>query len=494
MTPPRSESIIQSFNPATKQLLGEVPATTADELQSAIARAKSAQPEWGATSLKTRAEILTSIRKAIAKQGKPVAQLIADETGKTEWEGWIEVLQTMEHFRTITLLGPKVLKRERRSAGVLKTKRAYVNYLPHGVAGIISPWNYPLILTVGPILEALMAGNGVVVKPSELTPLVGKRIEEFFNDSSLPTGLVNFVYGFSDVGSGIVDSPDTDIICFTGSVAVGRKIAERCGQLLKPVILELGGNDPLIVLEDAHLERAAGAAVWGGFTNAGQTCISIERVLVVESVADEFIRLVKEKTAQLRVGSHKKKNDVGAIISDRQLHLILEQVQKSDGNVLTGGQDQEKDLGGYFIAPCVLEVDDLSSPIVQDETFGPVITITRVKDEAEAIAIANGTDYGLSAAVFTRDLSRGRKVARQLHSGSVCINDALTNYLCTYLPFGGMGISGIGRVHGPEGLKSFSQVQAICEDRFGLKRELWWYPVSRQVQTLFRFFIRHFYG
>ncbi|MFQ6613658.1 MAG: aldehyde dehydrogenase family protein, partial [Fidelibacterota bacterium] len=288
---------IQSFNPATKQLLGEVPVTSAEKLDTGIARARAAQAEWGATSLKTRAEILASVRKAIARQGKSLARLIAAETGKTEWEGWIEVLQTVEHFRAVTAIGPTVLKRERRSAGILKTKRAFVNYLSFGVAGIISPWNYPLILTVGPIAEALMAGNVVVVKPSEWTPLVGQALENLFAESRLPSGLVEFVYGYSSVGSQIVDSPDVDLICFTGSVSVGRKIARRCGELLKPVILELGGNDPLIVLEDANLERAAAAAVWGGFTNAGQTCISVERVIVVESVAEKFIELLKEKTA-----------------------------------------------------------------------------------------------------------------------------------------------------------------------------------------------------
>jgi len=494
MPEPDQVTRIQSLNPATRELLGEVAVTTPEALKTAIARAKSSQLEWGATSLKTRAEILVSLRKAMAREGKSLARLIANETGKTEWEGWIEVLQTMEHFRTVTASGPNVLKTERRSAGILKTKRAFVNYLPHGVAGIISPWNYPLILTVGPIVEALMAGNGVVVKPSEWTPLVGKAIEKLFAESRLPTGLTNFIYGFSEVGSGIVDSPDIDLICFTGSVPVGRKIAERCGQLLKPVILELGGNDPLIVLEDAYLERAANAAVWGGFTNAGQTCISVERVIVVESVADEFIQLLKKKTARLRVGTHKKKNDVGAIINERQRDLILKQIQDAGDQPLIGGKNLEADLGGWFIEPCVLEVDAMDATVVNTETFGPVITVIRVKDEEEALAKANGTEYGLNASVFTRDLARGRRLARRIRSGSVCINDVLSNYLCTHLPFGGMGISGIGRVHGPEGLKSFSQIQAVCEDRFSMKKELWWYPVSRKTQALFRFFIRRFYG
>ncbi|RMF09521.1 MAG: aldehyde dehydrogenase family protein [Candidatus Neomarinimicrobiota bacterium] len=489
-----SADTLQSINPATRELLGEVSLTPVSEVATQAARAKSAQEMWGEMSLKTRARILTDIRKQLVKKGNAIARLIADETGKTEWEGWIEILQTAEHFRTVCRTGPQVLRRERRSPGLLRYKRASVQYLPWGVAGIISPWNYPLTLTAGPLCEALMAGNGVIIKPSELTPLVGREIETLFLESGLPEGLVQFVYGFGDVGAALVESPDTDILCFTGSVAVGRAIAERCGQLLKPVILELGGNDPFIVLEDAPLNRAARAAAWGGFTNAGQTCISVERVIVVESVVDEFLAHLQAETEKLRVGPDKKKADMGAIINERQKQSILKQIREADARITCGGDDLEGELNGWFIRPCVVEVDSPDQTLTQKETFGPVITVQRVADEEEAIRVANATEYGLNASIFTGNRERALRLSRALRTGNVCINDVLSNYFCTHLPFGGVGISGIGRVHGPEGLKSFSRIQAVCEDRLGLKKELWWYPVSRTVQSLFKFTFRAFYG
>jgi succinate-semialdehyde dehydrogenase/glutarate-semialdehyde dehydrogenase len=362
--------------------------------------------------------------------------------------------------------------------------------------GVVSPWNYPLILTAAPVVEALMAGNAVILKPSEFTPLTGQCMVELFHDGGIPEDILQVVQGFGDLGAAIVDSPKTDMICFTGSVEIGRKIAVACAEKLKPVVLELGGKDPMIILEDANLERAANAAVWGGFSNCGQTCISAERIYVVENIADQFIERVKQKTELLSAGPDKITNDIGALVNARQQEKVLAHIKEavaSGAGVISGGDDLSS-MGGYFIKPTVLEVFNDNSDIMSKETFGPEISIMRVKDENEAIEKANNTGYGLSASVFTKKKKRGQRIARQIRAGSVCVNDIMTNYISADLPFGGVGISGIGRVHGPEGLKSFSQTQAVLVDRFGFKKEPWWYPISTGTKKLFHTVTRWFYG
>jgi succinate-semialdehyde dehydrogenase/glutarate-semialdehyde dehydrogenase len=297
--------------------------------------------------------------------------------------------------------------------------------------GVISPWNYPLILTAAPVVEALMAGNAVILKPSEFTPLTGQRMVELFHDGGIPEDILQVVQGFGDLGAAIVDSPKTDMICFTGSVAVGRKIAVACAEKLKPVVLELGGKDPMIILEDANLERAANAAVWGGFSNCGQTCISAERIYVVENIADQFIERVKQKTELLSAGPDKITNDIGALVNAHQQEKVMAHIKEavaSGAGVISGGDDLSS-MGGYFIKPTVLEVFNDNSDIMSKETFGPEISIMRVKDENEAIEKANDTGYGLSASVFTKKKKRGQRIARQIRAGSVCVNDIMTNYI-----------------------------------------------------------------
>jgi len=486
---------IVSINPATKEEIGSVTSDAIDTLTPVFERAQTAKESWAGLRLNQRARKIRFVRKTLVAHMDELSELIAAETGKTNWEGFLEVFTTVEHMRHIGRHGPEYLRTELRSSGLFQNKRSYINYVPHGIVGIICPWNYPLILTATPVVEALMAGNTVVLKPSEVTPLTGQRMAELFHEGGIPEDVLQVVQGYGDVGAAIVDSPLTDMICFTGSVEVGRKIAVACAEKLKPLILELGGKDPIIVLEDANLERAAGAAVWGGFSNCGQTCISAERIYVVESIADQFIELVKSKTSDLKTGPDKTNGDVGALINNRQHEKVMGHIKEAVANgadVLYGGDDLS-DLGGYFIAPTVLEVTNHESEIMTRETFGPEIAIMRVKDEDEAIEKANSSSYGLSAAVFSKK-KRGQKVARRINAGSVCVNDIMTNYLVADLPFGGVGISGIGRVHGPEGLHGFSQIQAIMVDRFGMKKEPWWYPVGPGIQKLFKILTRWIYG
>ncbi len=487
---------IVSINPATKEIIGSVKPNAVELLKDVFERTHQAKDEWANLRLTRRARILRFVRKTIVAHMDELSELIASETGKTNWEGFLEVFTTVEHMRHVGRHGPEYLRTEIRSPGIFQNKKCYVNYVPHGVVGVISPWNYPLILTAAPVVEALMAGNAVILKPSEFTPLTGQRMVELFHDGGIPEDILQVVQGFGDLGAAIVDSPKTDMICFTGSVEIGRKIAVACAEKLKPVVLELGGKDPMIILEDANLERAANAAVWGGFSNCGQTCISAERIYVVENIADQFIERVKQKTELLSAGPDKITNDIGALVNAHQQEKVMAHIKEavaSGAGVISGGDDLSF-MGGYFIKPTVLEVFNDNSDIMSKETFGPEISIMRVKDENEAIEKANDTGYGLSASVFTKKKKRGQRIARQIRAGSVCVNDIMTNYISADLPFGGVGISGIGRVHGPEGLKSFSQTQAVLVDRFGFKKEPWWYPISTGTKKLFQTVTRWFYG
>jgi len=487
---------IISINPATKKPIGSVQTTSPELLEAAFDRAKEGAREWAGLRLTQRARKIRLVRKMLVAHMDELSALIAAEAGKTNWDGFLEVFTTVEHIRHVCKNGPQHLRTEIRSPGILLNKKCYVNYNPHGVVGVISPWNYPLILTASPVVEALMAGNAVVLKPSELTPLTGKFMTELFHEAGIPENVLQTVYGYGEIGAAIVDSSKTDMICFTGSVEIGRKIGIACAEKLKPVILELGGKDPMIVLEDANLERAASAAVWGGFSNCGQTCISTERVYVVEKIADKFIELIKSKTDALSIGPNKVDSEVGALVSEGQHEKVMAHIKEavsSGAGIISGGENLSE-LGGYFIKPTVLEVHNDESDIMQRETFGPEICIMRVKDEAKAIEKANASGYGLSASVFTKNKKRGQKIARQIRAGSVCVNDIMTNYITADLPFGGVGISGIGRVHGQEGLRSFCQTQAVLVDRFGLKKEPWWYPLNQFIQSIFRGFTKLFYG
>ncbi len=485
---------ITSYDPTTKKPIKTIDTTSSRELEEILDKLVEAQIGWSSKSLKNRSKQLSNVRKAIVKDFDSIIISLAEETGKTNEEALNEVFATLEHLKFIAKKGPRYLKSESRKSGIMKTKKGYINYIPHGVVGVITPWNYPFFLSVLPIAEALMAGNSVVNKPSELTPLMGQRIHEIFINAGIPSDVFQIAIGDGDIGEALVRSIRTNMICFIGSVETGKKVATICGEMLKPVLLELGGNDPMIVLEDANLERAANAALYGGMLNCGQICISVERIYVVETVADEFIGLMKEKITSLKYGQDKDDMDIGSLADDRQHKIVLDHLKdaKSKGANISGGENRE-DLGGYFIAPTIVENVDHNMDIMQKETFGPEIAIMRVKDEAEAIKMANDTTYGLAASVFSKNKKRARTVARQIKSGSVCINDIMVNLLIPSLPFGGMKHSGIGRDYGIEGLRSFVQVQAICEDRLGMKKELWWYPTTKLTQTLFRKIAKLYY-
>ncbi|MCE9600229.1 MAG: aldehyde dehydrogenase family protein [Spirochaetia bacterium] len=421
----------EKLHPATLELLGNYPLEDAAAVDQVLDKARGAFKSWSNLPLKVRAKHLKNFRKQIVKDMEEVIDVICSECGKTEMDAIIEIFTVCEHMKYVEKRGPAYLSDEKRSTGLFVNKGAYVSFLPRGVVGVISPWNYPLVLSVGPVTQALMAGNTVVLKPSEVTPRTSLKLAEIAMRSGLPADVLHVITGDGSTGAALVESPKSDMICFTGSTATGRKIGEICGRLLKPVILELGGKAPMVVFDDANLKRAANGALWGGFSNSGQTCITV---------------------------------------------------------------DKNPAFDGHFYEPTIVTNHDQNFKIMKEETFGPVINIIPFKTEAEAIDLANATAYGLNAYVWSRDMKRARRVARQVRSGNMNLNDVYSNYIISDLPFGGVKSSGLGKVYGIEGIRAFTDQQSVCVDRAGLSKELWWFPYSKGKQNLFRNVIRFLFG
>jgi acyl-CoA reductase-like NAD-dependent aldehyde dehydrogenase len=381
---------------------------------------------------------------------------------------------------------PRFLRPRRVSARPLYGKRAKVFYRPRGVVGVISPWNAPLNLAFTDLVPALLAGNAVVVKPSEVTPLAVRRAVAALN-RALPPDLLQVVIGAGETGAALVDC--VDMVCVTGSPATGRRVMERASQRLTPVLLELGGKDPMIVLRDADLERAANAAVWGGCFMTGQVCMSVERVYVERPVFEQFAAKVREKVGALRVGANGPRNDVdlGPLTSPRQIETIERHVADAlaKGARLVAGGRRIAGRGGDFYEPTVLLDVDHSMSIMSEETFGPVIPIMPVDDAAQAVALANDTAYGLNASVWTRDVRRGIQIARSIDSGSACVNECVVTAGCHDLPFGGVKQSGVGTRHGgAEGLRQFCTPQSMLIERRKRRSEPAWFPYSARRARL----------
>lgn len=479
-------------SPANLQTIGEIDVSGADAVHGAVERARKAQPEWAGLSFAERGRFLErAVRVIIERQDEWLDVIVAD-TGKPRVEALAgELLASCDALQFYAKRAGRILADRSVPLHLLKTKKLRVVHRPLGVVGIITPWNFPFVLSLNPTAQALMAGNTVVLKPSEVTPFAAALLADLFEAAGLPEGVFNLVHGDGETGAALVES-DVDKISFTGSVRTGRKIAEACGRNLKPCTLELGGKDPMIVCADADLERAANGAVYGAFVNAGQVCMSTERVYVVDEVADEFIEKVVSKTAELRQGSEGE-FDVGPIIWPPQLDTIERHVSEAlaAGATLRTGGRRNPSEAGLFYEPTVLTDVRQDMAVMREETFGPVLPILRVRDESEALRLANDSGYGLSASVWTRSKPRGTALARAIDSGSVVVNDCLVAYGLTESPFGGVKDSGIGRVNGELGLKSYCQVQSIVVDRFGGRAEAMWFPYSLRkfkfLQKMMRF-------
>ncbi len=488
---------IEVRSPATLKKLAELPVASRAEVAEAVARGRKAQALWRTSTFPHRAKLLYRLRDLLLDEQDRLADVLTAETGRPRTEAYgNELFYLCDAIgvwakKSAGYLGPKKI---RPHFPLMKAKKVVSTYAPRGVVGIISPWNFPLTLTLGEALPALMAGNAVVIKPSELTPLSAIFGAELVLKAGFPNHLLQVVIGRGETAEAVIDH--VDMVSFTGSVATGKKVMRRAAERLIPVSLELGGKDPMIVLKDADLERAAGACVWGALMNAGQACTSIERVYVEAPVYDDFVARVCAKSRAIRQGPSEELVDIGSMTSDAQLGKVAAQVDEAvlrGAKVLVGGRRNPNFPGLYFEPTVLVDVDhDMS--VMKDETFGPVIPIMKVADAAEAMRLANDSCYGLGASIFCRDRDAAAKLAEQIEVGAVCVNDSLVNYIIPDTPMGGIKESGFGHRHGAEGIRKYCRQKSIVTDRFGLKEEFPWYPASdkkaRQVRQLLRLLCR----
>ena len=484
-------------SPATLANIAELPVTQPAEIVAAVARGRAAQAIWQQTSFAERARVLYRLRDLLLDDGDRLADILTAETGRpradvygTELFYLCDAIGAWAKKSAVYLRAEKI----RPHFPLMKFKKVISSYAPRGVIGIISPWNFPLTLTLGEALPALMAGNAVVIKPSELTPLSAVFGAEIAARAGFPENLLQVVIGRGPTGEALIDV--VDMIAFTGSVATGKRVMCRAAERLIPVSLELGGKDPMIVLKDADLDRAAGACVWGALMNCGQACTSIERVYVEAPIYQDFVRRVVDKVETIRQGPSEHEVDIGCMTSEAQLKKVTAQVEQAiagGAKVLTGGR-RNPALPGYYYEPTVLIDIDHSMNIMTEETFGPIIPVMKVNDAEEALRLANDSRYGLSASIFSRDKNSAWQLAQRMQCGSVCINDSLVNYIIPDAPMGGSRESGFGYRHGAEGIRKFCQQKTIVADKFGLKEEFPWYPTTtmkaRQIRQLLNLLCR----
>lgn len=488
---------IVSYNPATGAEIGRVSNKDREAVYAAVEKARAAFKTWRETSFAERKRIVLQAREAILAELDEIALLISNEMGKPAAEAIsteiAPVLDLMQYFARNT---QKLLKPEKINIGQLAYlgRSSRIIYQPLGVVGIISPWNYPLAIPLGEVTMALMAGNAVVLKPSELTPLVGLKIGEVFRKAGLTENVLQIVTGDGRTGAALVES-GVNKIMFTGSVATGKRIAEAAAKNLTPVVLELGGKDPMIVLEDADLEMAAHGAVWGAFANSGQTCASVERLYVHEKIAPEFIEKVVELTKKLRQNIGAEMNsDIGSMVSERQLETVENHVRdarEKGAKILTGGKRNEN-FKGAFYQPTVLTCVDHDFRALREETFGPTLPIMTFKTEDEVVKLANDSEFGLTASVWTKNIAKGKQIAEKIEAGTVTINEVIYTHGIAQTPWGGVKNSGYGRTHGKLGLMELVTPQHIHVNRLPQLPDVWWFAYSADAANLFRGLARHF--
>lgn len=491
-----SDEII-SVNPATGEENCRIAKSTAGDVHSTIERSRNAAKIWRNKTFAERRMVIMDAREIILSEMDAIAHLISSETGKPPAEATsteiAPVLDLMRYFANNT---DKLLKPRKINIGLFgwMGRRSEIVYQPLGVVAIIPPWNYPFTIPLGETAMALMAGNAVIIKPSELTTLVGLKIGEIFSRVSPLKDLVQIIPGDGKTGAELVEScPDK--ILFTGSVATGKKIAESAAKNLTPFVLELGGKDPMIVLEDADLEAASSAAVWSAFSNSGQTCASVERLYVQKNVADKLIDLIVAKTRNLKQGSGDDPSiSLGSMTSQMQLDTVTDHVENfesSGAKILTGGK-QNAELSGLFFEPTVITNVSNDMRAMREETFGPTLPIAVFSTDEEAIELANDSEFGLTASVWTKDLSRGKRIARQIEAGTVTVNEVTYTHGIGQTPWGGFKNSGQGRTHGVEGLMELVQSQHIHTNRFTFIPDAWWLPYSPTATVTFRGFAKYF--
>jgi acyl-CoA reductase-like NAD-dependent aldehyde dehydrogenase len=486
-------------NPATGEVIAHVPDLGAAEVKELVDRARAAQPGWEALGFEGRGEVMRAARRWLIQNRDRMIETIIEETGKTREDAQLaEVFFTADSLGFWAKAAPKYLadERMRPHSPLLIGKKLVKRYRPMGVIGVIGPWNYPLTNSFGDAIAALMAGNSVVLKPSEITPLTSLLMAEGLTAAGLPQDVFSVATGRGQTGAALVDH--ADMIMFTGSTATGKKIMAQAAETLTPVSLELGGKDPMIVLRDADVDRAANSALYWGVSNGGQICQAVERVYVEEQVYDEFVQKVVDQARTLRQGRPGAAGtvDVGAVTHPPQLDIIERHVKDAvdkGAKVLVGGKRRAGESGMFFEPTVITDVDH-TMQLMTEETFGPVVPIMKVRDEDEAVRLANDSVYGLNSSVFTKDLEKGERIARRIEAGNACVNDAVTNYAAQELPFGGVGESGIGVRHGAAGIQKYCRTQSIMVTRFAGKKEPYFFPYTRRRTKLLERLMVFLYG
>ena len=488
-TPTSQSDRLHSYNPATGQSIGSVPIQTQAEVDAVVARARVASIAWSQRSFAARREELAAFRRAVAAHADSLAELIHRENGKPEIEALTEVMMALSHIAHAGACAETALATHKVSSGVLANFRATVSYHALGVIGVIGPWNYPLFTPMGSIAYALAAGNAVVWKPSELTPLVAVEVARIAAETFALPDLLQVVTGAGATGAALAKSA-VDKVAFTGSAATGKRVMMAAAERLTPVLLELGGKDPMIVAADADIAKAAEACVFGALTNAGQACISVERVYVEDKVYDQFVEAVVAQVRELKIGGDD--GHLGPMTSPAQIAIVrdhLDDAVAKGAKVLTGGSAA---ISGAYIQPTVLTNVDHRMKVMTDETFGPVIPIARVASLDEAIRLANDTTFGLGSSVFGGKGVRG--IAAKLRSGMTAINSVMAFSGIPSLPFGGIGDSGFGRIHGDEGIREFTRVKATAEQSFSLPINMMSFRQPADAATKMRGMIKQLYG
>ncbi len=500
---PGSEDKIECFEPATRKPLGSVPVDGPASVVQKIEAARRAQGRWKTSSFAVRKRVLRRMQAYIVEHADEFVEAICRDSGKTRENALMgEIWTVCEKLRWTIANGERHLKPERMAAGIFPHKKARLEFHPLGVIGAITPWNYPLQNIMNPLIPSLMAGNAIVIKPSEWVAWSSERFVNIVRDAVEAEGhspdLVQLVQGYGETGKALVEG-GVDGVVFIGSVGNGRRVIEASATNLIPVVMELGGKDPFIVCEDAHLESAVHGALGGTFINCGQNCVASERILLMEPIADAFEARVKDFVSAFRQGPPLAGNtvDVGAMITPLQLDLVERLVNRAieeGARVVCGGQRVREQEGDYF-APTILADVTPEMAIMREEVFGPVMLLCRVRDDAHAIEVANSTSFGLSSSIFSKDTRRANRIASQVQAGMAAINEfGGTTYMAQGLTFGGVKHSGFGRMNGRDGLRSLCNVKAVLDDRFSLNIPSKVYPVSEKVYSTVHNFVKLMYG
>jgi len=471
---------VSSVNPATGAVLRELECSSESEVRLAVTQARAAQMAWTGVGVRDRIAVLREFQRRLQEKKSEIANAITQEAGKPVAEALVtEVLVVLDTARFLIDNAYRLLQDELLPHGNLaaKLKTGRLVREPYGVVGIISPWNYPFSIPATETLAALVAGNAVALKPSEFTSMVALELETLLHESGVPENVFQVVVGDGATGAALVRE-QIDKLVFTGSVATGKRIAAAAAERLLPVVLELGGKDPMLVLDDADIDVASSAAVWGAFVNAGQACLSVERCYVQRSRYEEFLRACAEKTKKLRVGPGlDNETDVGPMIHEKQLRIVESHVTDAvtrGARVLFGGS-RLPELGKNFYQPTVLADVTHEMSIMREETFGPVLPVMAFDSDDEAVRLANDSEYGLAASVWTRNRERGERLARRIQAGTVMVNDVVSCFAISEAPHGGVKASGVGRAHGRFGIEEMVRLKYLDSDLMPGMKKVWWY-------------------